>query len=142
MKQALQTVKPWLPAIAYMATIVLLSSQSAPPISIDSVPLRDKGLHFVEFAILAILIASALTTRHLGKGGVLARAATGKLALGAIALTTIWGYLDELHQAFVPGRNSDALDLLADFLGAIAGTAIYFALKLATARKRSATPAP
>jgi VanZ family protein len=136
-KGAFQTLKPWLPAIAYMATIVFLSAQPQPSIPMDYVPLRDKGLHLVEYAILAILIASALTTRHVMKAGMLARGAIGKLALAAIVLTTIWGYLDEVHQAFVPGRNSDALDLVADTCGAIVGTAIYFAFKLAIVRKRS-----
>jgi len=30
--------------------------------------------------------------------------------------------LDEIHQAFVPGRSSDLADLVADGLGACAGT--------------------
>jgi VanZ family protein len=50
----------------------------------------------------------------------------------------LWGYLDEVHQAFVPGRTADAWDLFADFLGSIAGAAIY---SLANARKRSAPSA-
>lgn len=137
MKRALQIAKPWLPAIAYMATIVVLSSQSAPPVSLDYVPLQDKGAHVIEYAILATLFSYALRTRHLEKGGAIAFGSAGKLTLQAIALTTLWGYLDELHQAFVPGRSSDVLDLLADFIGAIVGSAIYFAWKLAIARKRS-----
>jgi VanZ family protein len=140
-KRALQIVKPWLPAIAYMATIVIASSQPTPAFDMGYVPLRDKGVHFIEFGVLAILIAYALTTRRTSAGEPLTVAAIAKLALWAIALTTIFGYLDELHQAFVPGRNSDALDLLADFLGSIAGTAIYFMVKLAIARKRSRSAA-
>ena len=138
MKRTFQIVRPWLPAMAYMAAIVLLSSQPQPAIDIGYVPLRDKGAHFIEYAILAILIARALTVRHVEKVRALTIGAIGKLALGAIALTTIWGYLDELHQAFVPGRNSDALDLLADFIGAIAGSAIFFTYRLTIARNRSA----
>jgi VanZ family protein len=136
-KRLFQIAKPWLPAIAYMATIVLASSQPAIAFDMDYVPLRDKGVHFIEYGLLAILIAYALTTRRAIAGEPLTRAAIAKLALWAIGLTTTFGYLDELHQAFVPGRNSDALDVLADFLGSIAGTAIYFAFKLTIARKRS-----
>jgi VanZ family protein len=136
-RSALQTVKPWLPVIAYMAMIVLASAQSRPPIDMDDLPLRDKGAHFLEYAVLAILIANALTTRHLRKGESLTRGAGFKLSLWTIGLSTIWGYLDELHQAFVPGRFSDSHDLLADFLGSIAGAAIYFTVRLAIARKRS-----
>jgi VanZ family protein len=138
---AFQIVKPWLPVIAYMALIVLASAQSGPPIDMEHVPLRDKGAHFVEYAVLAILIANALTVRRASKGEPLTRAAGFKLALWTIAIATIWGYLDEVHQAFVPGRFSDSLDLLADFLGSIAGGAIYFTVKLAVARKRSSSVA-
>lgn len=137
MKRALQTFKPWLPAIAYMATIVVASSQPAIAIDMGYVPLRDKGVHFIEYGVLAVLIAYALTTQRTASGEPLTRGAIAKLALWAVALTTIFGYLDELHQAFVPGRNSDVVDLLADFLGSIAGTGIYFSVKLAIARKRS-----
>ena len=137
MRRALQTAKPWLPVIAYMAMIVVASAQSGPPIDMEDVPLHDKGAHFVEYAVLAILIANALTTRHLSKGESLTRRAGFKLSTWTIGLATIWGYLDELHQAFVPGRFSDSHDLLADFLGSIAGAAIYFTVRLAIARKRS-----
>ena len=131
--RALQLVKPWLPAIVYMALIALLSSQSGHTIELDHVPLRDKGVHFVEFAVLAILIARALAVPHLAAGEI-STARRLKIALWTIALTTLWGYLDEVHQAFVPGRTADAWDLLADFFGAIAGTVIY---SLAIVRKRS-----
>jgi VanZ family protein len=36
-----------------------------------------------------------------------------------------WGFLDELHQAFVPSRNADSADLAADAIGAVIGVAIY-----------------
>jgi len=136
-RRAFQIAKPWLPVVAYMALIVLASAQSGPPIDMEDLPLRDKGAHFVEYAVLAILIANALTVRRASKGEPLTRAAGFKLALWTIGIATIWGYLDEVHQAFVPGRYSDAYDLVADFLGSIAGAAIYFTVKLAIARKRS-----
>jgi VanZ family protein len=140
-KRVLQTLRPWLPAIAYMATIVIASSQPTITIDMGYVPLRDKGVHFIEYGVLAALIAYALTTQRTAAGEPLTRGAIAKLALWAIALTTIFGYLDELHQAFVPGRNSDVVDLLADFLGSIAGTAFYFTVKLAIVRKRSRSAA-
>jgi VanZ family protein len=82
------------------------------------------------------LISRALAAPH-PSTDLLQRRARWKIALWAIALTTLWGYLDEVHQAFVPGRTADAWDLVADFLGSIAGTAIYLALSLTIARKRS-----
>lgn len=120
-----------------MSLIVFLSSQSQPPIQLDDVPLRDKGVHFMEFLALAMLIGHALGAPLIAAGRVGERWLRVKLALWTIALATIWGYLDEVHQAFVPGRTSDAWDLLADFIGSIAGTTIYLMLAAAIARRRS-----
>ena len=40
------------------------------------------------------------------------------LVAAAAALATGYGALDELHQAFVPGRTASSIDLGYDFLGA------------------------
>ena len=47
----------------------------------------------------------------------------------AIMLTTLWGITDEIHQAYVPGRNSDVQDVLADALGAVLGAGFYLILR-------------
>jgi VanZ family protein len=108
----------WLPAASYMGLIWLLSSGPV-PIPIDALPFKDKGAHIIEYGILAALNAFAIRGTLLGirLRGVLLR---------AVALTFVWGYLDELHQAFVPGRNCDAFDLLADTIGACAGAGCFW----------------
>ena len=123
---------PWLPAIAYMALIWGLSSQSQ-AIPLPPLPCQDKGAHFIEYSVLAALFAYA-TVRTWPRMNLLAALAT------AVMLASGWGYLDELHQAFVPGRNSDARDWVADTLGAIAGVAIA-ALLDRVLRKRQAARA-
>jgi VanZ family protein len=120
-----------------MTLIAILSSQGQPPIRFDNVPLRDKGVHFIEFTVLALLIGYALGKPLADRGQIGERRARWKIALWTIALATIWGYLDEVHQAFVPGRTADAWDLLADLIGSINGTAIYLALSSTIARRRS-----
>jgi VanZ family protein len=107
---------PWLPAIAYMALIWGLSSQSQ-AIPLPDLPCQDKGAHFIEYAVLGALFAYA-TVRTWPRLNALAAHST------AVLLATGWGYIDELHQAFVPGRNSDARDWIADTLGAMAGVTI------------------
>ena len=117
MKRALRRrVLPWLPSIAYMALIWGLSAQTG-QVDLSGLPWNDKGAHFIEYAILGALYAYAVlrTWPQLS----LLRA----LAVAAV-LTNAWGYLDEIHQAFVPGRNSDARDWIADTLGALAGVTI------------------
>jgi VanZ family protein len=38
--------------------------------------------------------------------------------LGAFVLTCLYGYFDEVHQLYVPGRTYDYFDMLADAIGA------------------------
>lgn len=45
----------------------------------------------------------------------------GLSPLAAVMITGLYGVTDELHQAFVPGRQPELLDLLADIVGAAAG---------------------
>ena len=116
----------WAPAVVYMALIWVLSSLeiSAP---VEDFPLRDKGLHFVEYGALGFLLGHA-AFRTWPKHHVLRTAAL------AVVITGLWAWLDEIHQAFVPGRTSDALDLVADCAGAVAGTTVRALFRLLPAR--------
>ena len=105
------------PALAYMSLIFVLSSF---PIQLDleRVPFRDKGVHFVEYGTLGALLAHALRATY-------PRAHSLWIWILATIATVLWGALDEIHQAFVPGRNSDVVDLMADAVGAVVGAAVY-----------------
>ena len=94
-----------------MGVIWALSAQSK-PFELPDVPVRDKLAHGLEYGILAVLNLLALRRGH----------SLGALrsAVIAVVLTSAWGYLDEIHQAFVPGRFSDVYDWVADTCGAIA----------------------
>lgn len=92
-------------ALAWAGAVWYFSSQSDPPGSgILDVPAADKLAHFGLFFVQAALL------RFAGLSGT--AAAFAALVLGAV---------DELHQAFVPGRSPDLLDLVADGLGAVLG---------------------
>jgi VanZ family protein len=119
---------PWLPSLAYMGAIWALSSQSQ-PIGLPDVPFRDKIAHGVEYGILAVLNLFALR-RSLSHGIV-------RCAILAVLLTSAWGYLDELHQAFVPGRHSDVYDWVADTIGAI----VFASVAAIASRARATTRA-
>jgi VanZ family protein len=71
-------------------------------------------VHFVEFAVLAALIGTALRVSRVRWGGV-------AITLIAFGLAAGCGLLDEAHQAFVPGRQAGLDDALLDAIGAIAG---------------------
>lgn len=112
--------RPWWPALACMALIWALSSLSQPP-TIE-VPFEDKGLHVIEYGALAVLTARGLAATLVPVSGL-------RLALYNITLGTCWGLADEIHQAYVPGRFSEASDVVADLLGAIVGTLGYLAVR-------------
>lgn len=73
-----------------------------------SVPGIDKIFHAGEYALLGALWVRAWGVRRRG------------FWLGA-ALGLAVGLLDELYQGTVPGREMDALDALADTMGAALG---------------------
>ena len=41
--------------------------------------------------------------------------------LATVILTVFYGFTDEFHQSFVPGRDSSIGDALADFVGVLLG---------------------
>ena len=50
----------------------------------------------------------------------------------AIGVTTLYAASDELHQLFVPGRDSSVFDWTADAIGGAAGAALF---AIVTAKK-------
>ncbi|THI85055.1 MAG: VanZ family protein [Nitrospira sp. CG24A] len=107
----------WLPAVLYAGMIFYLSSQSHPDEQLPSFVLKDvsdKVLHAVEYAGLAVLCYRAF---RWAAGPSVARQA---LVL-AVVTASIYGITDEVHQFFVPFRESSWLDWLADTAGAAIG---------------------
>src|SRR5574342_508628 len=107
----------WLPVLLYAMLIFYLSSLPHPE---DELPefvfkkLSDKFLHLVEYAVLGLLCYRAL------------RWATGpSVARRAVIITimavSFYGMTDEVHQAFVPFRESSWLDWLTDTMGGVIG---------------------
>jgi len=112
----------WLPVAGYMAGIFWLSSQSVLP-GVSMLPdwLNYDWLHHgTAYAGLAMVVVRALA------GGRLRAVATASL-VGAWAIATVYGFTDEFHQWFVPGRTADPRDLLADGVGAALGLGLVWA---------------
>lgn len=121
----------WAPAVSYMALIWALSSMALPDVPIDRFPFRDKGVHAVEYAVLAFLVTHAALLTWPDR-------ARSRIAALALLVTSGWGVLDEIHQAFVPGRSSDLLDLVADLVGALVGSGTRLGIALLRARSSAA----
>jgi VanZ family protein len=79
--------------------------------------LSDKAAHAWEYAGLGFLMARALAAERWP----VLRFST---ALAAIALSGAYGVSDETHQLFVPNRESDVGDVLADLIGAAAAVGV------------------
>ncbi|WP_374711985.1 VanZ family protein [Symbiobacterium terraclitae] len=73
--------------------------------------LLRKSAHMVAYAILAVLLAWALSARL-----------PGRTALRvALATAVLYAVSDEVHQAFVPTREGRLLDVAIDGAGAVLG---------------------
>ena len=115
----------WLPAVLYAGMIFYMSSQSHPEEQLPAFVLKDisdKVLHAVEYAGLAVLCYRAF---RWAAGPSVARQA---LVL-AIVTASIYGITDEVHQFFVPFRESSWLDWLADTAGAAVGALSWRVIK-------------
>lgn len=95
-----------LPAVAWAGLTYWLSSQPRLPETAFLFPGADKVFHALAYGVLALLIAYALEARRARASAI------------AVLVATVYGATDEAHQALVPGRSPDVLDLVADAVGA------------------------
>ena len=108
---ALRLAAAWLPALGWAGLIFALSAQPglrvAPDEAVDLV-VRKVG-HMAVFGILALLAWRALerTTR------------LRRPWAWALGLTIVYALTDELHQAFVAGRQASLVDVAIDAVGAL-----------------------
>ena len=108
----------WLPVFAYCLLIFIQSSYPAPE-SLPAYPFSDKILHLTAYAVLSVLFFRAF-----GRAGILKRSLP-VLMLLSIAASTAYGITDEIHQHYVPYRNADVFDALANAMGSVLGAVVY-----------------
>lgn len=102
-------LRVWGPVWAAMALIFAASALSRVPSAARAI---DDGIwHGLGYGVLAALLLRAFAAARW-------EAVTGRTALLATAVATLYGVTDELHQWFVPGRTAEWSDLVADAAGA------------------------
>jgi VanZ family protein len=116
-------VRYWLP-VAALCALIFFQSAYPPPGQIPPWPHIDKLLHLCVYGLLGALVCRALSTIET------LNASKWRLLVCAVLLTSLYGLSDEWHQSFVPGRDASAADLLADFTGALVGSAVGLKLLL------------
>jgi len=107
----------WGPVVGYAGMVYFLSAQLHPEEQLPSFLVKDvndKVLHAVEYAGLGGLCYQAF------RWGVSGQVASHAL-LFAIVTASLYGMTDEVHQLFVPFRESSWQDWLADTIGAVIG---------------------
>jgi VanZ family protein len=110
----------WGPFAAALVAVFCLSSLSSVP---GAEYVWDKLLHAIGYAGVSAL---ALRAFHGGFDRPRARP-----TLAALALMLAWFVSDEWHQSFVPGRDAQAMDVVADLVGFGVAVAALFAWSIA-----------
>lgn len=89
-----------------------------------------KGAHFLEFALLSILVFFLAKSYNLSK----------KISMIiALGYCLAFAASDEFHQLFVSGRSGQISDVLLDFCGAVFGSLIcYLVMKIGEKKKNKA----
>ena len=118
----------WLLLVAWMAVMYAFSDQpysgkvTEELLGPFNIAVR-KAAHLSEYAILFILSRRAWLESLAGADRV-------RLSLLlALALSTAYAFLDEWHQAFVPGRSATISDALIDCSGVTAGWCLWLLYK-------------
>ena len=104
----------WGPALFWMAGTFYVSHQS-----VVSIPMGapDYVAHGISYAGLGLMLMRGLA------GGRLS-AMSWRRVLIATVLAGLYGVTDEFHQSFVPGRHPSFSDIVADTVGALAGSSL------------------
>jgi len=107
----------WLPVMLYVTAIFTVSAQPNLQAPLKF-PNGDKILHAGEYFVLGLLLVRALRANLRLSRPLFAAAIT-------VALVLLVGASDEFFQSFVPGRQSDVFDALADLAGGTIAQFVY-----------------
>ncbi len=114
-------VKPftfyWLPLILY-CLIIYIQSANPSPDQIPSIRFVDKVFHFAAYGIMGILFYRAYQTLRIKDN-------LQMLMLLSVVSASLYGISDEIHQSFVPFRDAEVGDVIADIIGAFSGVYLY-----------------
>jgi VanZ family protein len=111
-RPAVGAVTAWWATVAVYAGVIFVMSSTAHPLGIQRLPPGgDKVLHAAMFGGLSLTVWKALRCSA-------PRVSSIRLSMFAVLIATLYGLSDEFHQSFVPGREMDVVDWVADWIGA------------------------
>ncbi|MFQ5650098.1 MAG: VanZ family protein [bacterium] len=106
-----------LPAILWALLLFFLSSLPSNSVPSLGIEYEDLVAHFVVYSVLGYFLAIAFLHQP--------ERITRKTIVLAALLGILYGASDEIHQMFVPGRNSTLSDFVADGLGVLVGVVVF-----------------
>lgn len=98
----------WAPAIVWVAITFVVSHQPVVRIPFGA---PDYVAHALNYSVLCVLLIWGRTNGDW-------RAITPWVLLSAVLIAIVLGIGDEIHQSFIPGRDTDVNDVIADGAGA------------------------
>ena len=98
--------------------LLIFSLSSIPSLDVPDLgfQVQDKFYHACEFAVFGFLLRRSATAFSCSKS------ALWKLSA---LIGVLYAVLDEIHQYFVPGREADWGDLIADVIGIFIGICMF-----------------
>lgn len=105
------------PVIICMGLIFYLSSIPGRKITF-LFPYQDVFGHLAAYSVLGFFVMRLL--KHS-----LSRQQVSKLVLYSALFGLVYGFSDELHQTFIPGRHFSAFDIFIDTTGSFIGSLFY-----------------
>jgi VanZ family protein len=110
--------------------LTLTSWPSPPEVPVVSqIPDFDKLVHFTLYGVQGFLLYFAITWPD--------RRFSWLRVATIAAIVAVWGMLDEVHQAFIPGRFMEGADVMGDLAGGTVG-----AILASWVSTRSQVPSP
>jgi VanZ family protein len=105
----------WAPAVIWVGITFVVSHQPVVHIPFGA---PDYVAHGLNYSVLGLLLILALSNGNW-------RTITPWLLVSAVVLAIVLGIGDEFHQSFVPGRDTEVKDVIADGVGAaVAATGV------------------
>ena len=118
----------WWPVVLWAAVIFGLSSIPGTQLPPVDLPQADKLAHLLVYAVMGALALRGV--RRIRQFDDPQPQTMRKRDLAAaIALTTLYGISDEIHQQWTPNRTPDLHDVVADALGGVLGSLVLVAAR-------------
>ncbi len=114
----MEIIKKWVPALMWMGLIFYMSSLQTRPHTpgLEDFRYDDKLQHAAAYAVLCMFLWWPLMQYYPRK----------KVAYIAAIVAIIYAFSDEMHQIFVPTRECQVSDIIADSMGAVISSFLLY----------------